>query len=131
MEIMFILVPIFIGCVFIFTFAMMLSPKLRGKMMSSQIKATKHMLNESVDDLANIATTSSNAFIKASKNILDSNEEALKDMATKKANINKEGIEITMRAIKKGLTEDKKYCKHCGFSIDADSKFCSKCGKEQ
>ena len=52
---MFILVPIFIGCVFIFTFAMMLSPKLRGKMMSSQIKATKHMLNESVDDLADIA----------------------------------------------------------------------------
>ena len=47
--------------------------------MSSQIKATKHMLNESVDDLADIATTSSNAFIKASKNILDSNEEALKD----------------------------------------------------
>lgn len=131
MEFLFIIVPIFIGCVFVSTFALILSPKLRGKMMSSQIKATKHMLDESVDDLADIATTSSNAFIRASKNILDNNEDALKDMATKRANINQEGIEITARAIRKGIIEDKKYCKHCGSAIDIDSKFCSKCGKKQ
>ena len=23
------------------------------------------------------------------------------------------------------------YCKHCGTSIDSDSTFCKKCGKEQ
>ena len=131
MEILFIVVPIFIGCVFIFTIAMMVSPKLRGKMMSRQLKATKYMLDESIDDLTDIATTSSNAFIKASKNILDNNEDILKDMSRKRANINKEGIEITTRAIKKGLTETKKYCKYCGKDIDIDSKFCSFCGKEQ
>ena len=26
---------------------------------------------------------------------------------------------------------NKVYCKHCGASIDADSKFCKICGKEQ
>lgn len=36
------------------------------------------------------------------------------------------------RAIKEGLTEDETiYCKHCGASIDSDSTFCKKCGKEQ
>ncbi len=29
-----------------------------------------------------------------------------------------------------GFTEPKIYCKHCGASIDADSNFCSNCGKE-
>lgn len=28
-------------------------------------------------------------------------------------------------------TEAKVFCKYCGKSIDADSKFCSQCGKEQ
>ena len=26
---------------------------------------------------------------------------------------------------------DKAYCKECGAQIDADSKFCNKCGKQQ
>ena len=105
MEILFTIVPILVAVVFILTFAMILSPKLRGKMMSNQIKATKYMLDE--------------------------NEENLKDMATKSANISKEGIEITTRAIKDGLTKESKYCKYCGEAIDEDSKYCKKCGKEQ
>lgn len=105
MRILFIIVPIFIAAGFIFTFAMIFSPKLRGKMMSKQIKAAKYMLDET--------------------------EEDLKDMSTRGANISKEGIEITTRAIKDGLTKERKYCKYCGEAIDEDSKYCKKCGERQ
>lgn len=130
-DLMFVIVPIFIACVFVFTIAMIISPKLRGKMMSRQIKATKYMLDESKNDLTDIATTSSDIFIQAQKEILNNNEEDLKNMQTKKANINKESIEITANALKNGFSFSKIYCKYCGTSIDNDSKFCKKCGKEQ
>ena len=69
---------------------------------------------------------------KAQKNILINNEENLRFSANKQADINKDAIKTTMHAIKEGLTEDALiYCKHCGASIDADSKFCKSCGKEQ
>lgn len=130
-DILFLLVPVFIGFVFIFTFLMMFSPKLRGKMMSKQIKSLKYMMDDSKDDLTDIATTSGDVMVNASKKIIDNNEDDLKDLVTKSANISKEGIETTVRAIRKGITEDEMYCKHCGTSIDKDSKYCKKCGKEQ
>lgn len=46
--------------------------------------------------------------------MLDNNEEIMKDNITKKANINKEEIEITAKAIKEGLSNNKVYCKICG-----------------
>lgn len=130
-ELMFTIVPIMVICIFIFTFAMMLSPKLRGKVMSRQLKATKYMFDESKEDLAEIATIAGNVSINSRKNILDANEDTLRDMATRSANINKEGIEITARAIKDGLTGTSIFCKHCRKTIDEDSKFCKFCGKEQ
>ena len=129
-DLMFIIVPIFIGCGFIFTFAMILSPKLRGKFMSRQLRATKYMIDESKDDLTDIASTASNALIKAQKNILDDNEEILKDIVTRNADIYKEGIKTTTKAIKDGLTKDTIFCKHCGKSIDEDSKYCKYCGEQ-
>lgn len=130
-ELMFTIVPIMVICIFIFTFAMVLSPKLRGKFMSRQLKATKYMFDESKEDLAEIATIAGNVSINSRKNILDANEDTLRDITTRSANINKEGIEITARAIKDGLTGTTIFCKHCGKSIDEDSKFCKFCGKEQ
>ena len=83
-----------------------MSPKFRGKMMSRQIKATKYMMDESKEDL--------------------------QDISTNMAAATKDGIETTVRAIKKGITEDEDiHCKHCGSKIDNDSKFCKNCGKEQ
>lgn len=104
-DAMFVIVPIFIGLVFVFMIAMIVSPKLRGKMMSRQIKATKYMIDESKEDL---------------KSISDNMVYATKD-----------GIKTTARAIKEGFTEDNIYCKYCGSEIDNDSKFCKNCGKEQ
>ena len=123
MEILFYIVPILIGITFIMTIALMVSPKLRGKLMSRQIKATKHMMDYSKEDLKDILSTSADIGINAEKEILDNNEETMEDNVTRKAN--------TTNAIKEGLTKSKIYCKHCGKLIDDDSKFCKSCGKEQ
>ena len=93
--------------VIIFTMVSAFSPKLRGKMLSKQIKAAKYMVEESKDDIEYI-----------SNNMADAT---------------KGGVETTVRAIKKGIVDDEEeiYCKHCGSRIDKDSKFCKNCGKEQ
>ena len=104
-QYMFIIVPILVVIITVFTFVLILSPKARGKWMAQQVKATKYML--------------------------DNTEEDLKDISTRSANISKDGVEIIARAVKDGLTKERKYCKYCGEAIDEDSIFCKKCGKEQ
>ena len=99
--IMIIITAALILCGFVAFF----SPKIRGKMMSRNIKATKYMMDESKDDIKSIST----------------------DMAEATS----DAVEITTRSIKKGLSEDASiFCKYCGAKIDKDSKFCNKCGKE-
>ena len=105
-HLIFTIVPIFIIVIFIFVLAQIISPKLRGKMMSRQIKATKYMMDESKYDI--------------------------EDISTNMAQATKEGIEITTHAVKKGWTQEESiYCKYCGHPIDADSLFCKYCGKKQ
>lgn len=105
-NVMFTVVPIIIGVIFIFVMLMIFSPKLRAKLMGTQIKATKYMIDENKDNLASIANTAS-------------------DIAT--PNITK-----TVRAIKAGLKfQEQMYCKYCGAFIDSDSNFCKSCGKKQ
>ena len=128
---MFTIVPIFIGCVFVFMLIYLISPKFRGKIMSRQIKATKHMMDYSKDDLASIGKTAGDVGVKVANDVVTGNEETLKNLSTTGANINKEGIAITAKAIKDGLTKEETiYCKYCGQPIDKDSKFCKHCGKE-
>lgn len=109
-EALFVIVPVFIGIVFVFLFVMMISPKSRGKFMSKQVKAMKYMVDESKDDIESITTNMANA--------------------------TQAGIKTTTKAVAKGIKEgftgeETIYCKHCGEVIDADSTFCKKCGKEQ
>ena len=104
-DVMFVIVPVFIGIVFVFTIAMFISPKFRGKMMSRQIKAQKYMMDESKEDLKSISNDMSYA--------------------------TKDGIKTVAGAIKEGLTQSNIFCKYCGSEIDEDSIFCKKCGKEQ
>lgn len=88
-----------------FTLLMFFSPKFRGKIMSSQIKAQKYAVEESKDDIESISTNMADA--------------------------TKESIEITTKAVKNGLMGETIFCKHCGVKIDADSTFCKFCGKKQ
>ena len=128
-NIIFTVVMIFSLLIFGVVFAMILSSKLRSKMMKHQIKATKYMMEDSKEELSDIAAVSSNIAIKSRKKVLDENEELLTEMATRNASINKEGVEITARAIKKGLSKQVVHCKYCGKEIDDDSVFCKFCGK--
>ena len=113
----------------IFALLMTSSPKLRGKFMGRQMKATKYMLDSSKNTISDIATTG----VKIKKDVIDKNEEDLKDIAQKSADIEKGAIKTKARAIREGLLKDDEtvFCKHCGKEIAADSKFCKRCGKEQ
>ncbi len=104
-DIIFIGILAFAAIIILFTLIMIFSPKLRGKMMSKQIKAGKYAMDESKDDL---------------KSISDNMAYATKD-----------GIKTTAGAIKEGFAQSNVFCKHCGSEIDNDSNFCKKCGKEQ
>lgn len=85
------------------SFAIMLNPNLQGKMLSSQVKSLKYMMDDSKDTLKNLTN----------------------DMT----DITKDSVEATARAVKKGLTEeDGVACPHCGKKIDKYSKYCKYCG---
>lgn len=131
-KIFFVFVSIFVVFGFIFVLALMFSPKLRGKFLGKQVQAMRHMTDYTKEDLEQIQKNLGAVAIKAKKDILDENEDTLKDMANKQANINKDAIKTTVGAIKEGFTGNAvMFCKHCGATIDSDSKFCKKCGKEQ
>ncbi|MBR4943497.1 MAG: zinc ribbon domain-containing protein [Clostridia bacterium] len=68
--------------------------------------------------------------VQTAKYVQQETKDDLTDLATSTAEIHSEAVTTTAKAVKKGLTQTK-YCKHCGAEIDADSKFCSQCGKEQ
>ena len=106
-QVIFIIVGIFVLLTFIAIIALAFSPRLRGKIMSSQIKGVKYAVDKSEKDIH--------------------------DISSKTANATADGIKTTTRAIRDGLLKDDEtiYCKHCGKQIPADSKFCQSCGKAQ
>lgn len=130
--IMFIIIPVLILISFVFTMLMLFSSKFKGKFMSHQLKAVKHMTDYSKQDMEDVITELGNVAVNSKNNIINQNKELLKEMANTQAEINKDAIKTTANAIKEGLNnEATMYCKHCGNVIDADSKFCKVCGKEQ
>ena len=68
--------------------------------------------------------------VKTTKYIQQENKEDLTEIANTNADIQSDAITMKTKALKKGL-KDTMFCKHCGAEIDADSKFCNRCGKEQ
>lgn len=131
-SIVFIIVSVMIAAVFIFTILSFLSPKFRGKIMSRQIRATKHMVDYSKEDLEDIGTALASTAVKTKMDILNENEEDLKELANREASIKKDYVKTMASAIHDGLNDnDTIYCKYCGDIIDSDSIFCKHCGKEQ
>ena len=117
---------------FIFVIIQIVSPKARGKMMSKHFKSLKHMTEYAKDDMEDVIENFGNISANAQNNIINQNEDILRNIATKQANINKDAIRTTASAIREGFgSTNTMFCKHCGSSIDADSKFCKSCGKEQ
>lgn len=104
-SIMAVAMPIVMLILIILILTIGFSPKMRAKLLGRQVKTMKY--------------------------VMDENEEDLRYLSNKKAEIGKEGVEITASAVKEGLKGNTKYCKYCGAKIDSDSKFCKECGKEQ
>ena len=130
------IIAVLIFCVVIlwfgFVFGMIFSPKLRSKFMGHQLKMQKKMLEDNKDVIQDIGKLTGGIGVQTTKGIIDENEEDLKNIATKGADVTKDAITTTVKAIKEGLSDsDSVFCKHCGESIDSDSTFCKKCGKKQ
>ena len=68
---------------------------------------------------------------KSARYIQEETREDLTAMASTGAEIVEDAVTRTASAVREGLSGDTVYCKHCGAVIDADSKFCKSCGKEQ
>jgi len=130
MKIFFVIIPIVVIVFMVFAFVGFLSPKFRAKMLSRQMKSLKHMVDYSKDDMMEVSKKMSEIGIKTKNAVLNNNEDLLKENATKQAEINKDAVNITAKAIKDGLNNKKNFCKYCGESIDNDSVYCKKCGKK-
>ena len=116
-DIIFVITAIFIGFTFIFVVLMFVSPKLRGKLMSRQVKTLKHMTDYSKKDFEDINYNVADASMNANKRLMDDNYDDLEDMASMNANINKDAIYIKSKAIKDGLSSSKIYCNYCGKKL--------------
>lgn len=130
-DFMFIFVGVFIAIIFVVVIAMFISPKLRGKMMSRQVKAMKHMADYSKDDLESISSTLGGVAARSKKRILAENEDVLRDASERDAELKSIYVKKMAGAVKEGLSGDTSYCKYCGAMIESDSVFCKKCGKKQ
>lgn len=135
-KFMMVIVPVLVAAGFIFTFAMIFSPKLRGKMMARQFKAMKHMVDYSANDIADMAKTAGDLSVGVKKRFQDEHHDDLMDMAEFDGELTAKKIKATAEVVKDvlgstGSNKPQIYCKHCGASIDADSRFCKSCGQEQ
>lgn len=118
---------------FIFIFVNIFSSKSRAKMMSKQVKAMRHMVDYSKEDLEELMTDLGSVSANVQNNIVNENEDILRNVANKTADINKDALETTIGAIKRGWdgnSTSAQFCKYCGKKIDGDSRFCKYCGKE-
>ena len=66
---------------------------------------------------------------KSARYIQEENKEDLTAIANNAAEIMSDAVSKTSGAIANGVQKTM-FCKHCGAKIDADSTFCSQCGKE-
>lgn len=81
---MFTIVPIIVVAVFVFVFAMMFTPKLRGKMMSRQVKSMKYIMDESKGDIESISTDMAEATKTGKKLLLKQLQKELKNALMRK-----------------------------------------------
>ena len=130
-NIIFPVIFIFVLCFMGYVFYSALSGKGRSRMLSRQLKIGKQMLEDNKEDIKDLQRMSAELGIDAKKAILGDNEDALKDIASLEGDIESIGIKKKAQALKEGLLGEAVYCKYCGALIDADSRYCKKCGKEQ
>ena len=105
----------------------------------TSIKTEKYIMETSKEDLKDLLSTTMGIGIGATSDAIDGNEDELRNVVDKGSDIASGGIFKTARAFGRGIKESfggtkgqaDAYCKYCGASIDADSVFCKKCGRQQ
>ena len=80
--------------------AIMLSPKLRAKLMKRQVKTMKYFAEDTKDNLTDLAN--------AQADVMEESKDSLKKMADINANVNKDAVEKTTAAISKGIKKNNK-----------------------
>ncbi|MBR6613715.1 MAG: zinc ribbon domain-containing protein [Clostridia bacterium] len=109
------------------------SSRGRNSIMKNMMKSNMDVLKDmTTGDMGERLKDLSKTAINVKKEILTENQDVLKEMAEMEAEIEKGAIRTKAQAVKEGFgTTATMYCKHCGTSIDSDSRFCKKCGKAQ
>ncbi len=105
----------------------------------TSIKTEKYIMETSKEDLKDLLSTTMGIGIGATSDAIDSNEDELRNVVDKSSDIASGGIFKSAKAFAKGFKSGfgdaqgqlDAYCKYCGASIDADSVFCKKCGRQQ
>ena len=105
----------------------------------TSIRTEKYIMESSKEDLKDLLSTTMGIGIGATSDAIDGNEDELRNVVDKGSDIASGGIFKSAKAFAKGFKSgfgDAKgqadvYCKYCGASIDADSVFCKKCGRQQ
>ena len=105
----------------------------------TSIKTEKYIMETTKDDLKDLLSTTMGIGIGATSDAIDGNEDELRNVVDKGSGIASGGIFKSAKAFAKGFKsglgdaqgQTDVYCKYCGASIDADSVFCKKCGRQQ
>ena len=104
MHSIFLGISVFIAIgMFVFVLGMMFVPGLRSKFMGHQLKMQKRMLEDNKEVMQDIGKITGEIGVKTAKGVLDENEEDIRHVVGKTADISKDAITTTTRAIKKVL----------------------------
>ena len=100
------------------------------------IKTSKYIQESNKEDLTDLMSTGMGIGINATSQAINKNEDDIRNIADKGADIMSGPVETLSRSVGRGFREgyataDTMFCKHCGATIDRDSKFCSECGGQQ
>ena len=112
---------------------MVFTTRGRSKTMQGMMKSNMDVLKDMANgEMGETFKELSKTAINIKKDILEENQDTLKEIAETEANIEVGAIKKKAAAVKEGFTSNSEmFCKHCGVSIDSDSKYCNRCGKEQ
>lgn len=130
-KVFFVLGIIIAILIFAYVLMFMFGTKTRSKMLNRQIRSLRGGVGMSKEDLESMMSVLGEVSINSRKKILNEHKDELKEMRDIEAEINKDAIKETSKAIKEGFTSSSSlYCKYCGKDIDEDSVFCKSCGKK-
>ena len=116
-TLIFVILGFVIFAIFVIAMLSIFNSKFRNKKMGDPMEVSKNMMGGDP--------------MEVSMHMMDNHMDDIKSISTDMAEATEEGVEITARAIKRGLTEEEKqFCKNCGEKVDKDAKFCTKCGKK-